>query len=75
MDNIYYLDMQYLSNFIDKAPDKNKDLALSRSSIIYKPVRDAVGHTSIITPTAKKQLSVELENIKERVMTLMDCIE
>ena len=70
-DDIYYLDMKYLSNFIDKAPDKNKDLALSRSSDVYKPVRDAVGHTSIITEPAKQQLSVELENIKSRVMNLM----
>lgn len=75
MDDIYYLDMKYLSNFIDKARDKNKDLALSRSSDMYKPVRDAVGHTSIITEPAKKQLSVELENIKSRVMNLMDEIK
>lgn len=75
MDDIYYLDMKYLSNFIDKASDKNKDPALSRSSDIYKPVRDAVGHTSIITPTAKQQLSIELENIKARVMKLMDDVE
>ena len=68
-DDIYYLDMKYLSNFIDKAP------ALSRSSDIYKPVRDAVGHTSIITSTAKRQLSIELENIKARVMKLMDDVE
>ena len=72
MEDIYYLDMKCLSNFIDKAPDKNKDPALSRSSETYKPVRDAVGHTSIITPIAKQQLSIELENIKARVMNLMD---
>ena len=72
MEDIYYLDMKSLSNFIDKAPDKNKDPALSRSSETYKPVRDAVGHTSIITPIAKQQLSIELENIKARVMDLMD---
>ena len=75
MDDIYYLDMKYLSNFIDKALDKNKDPALSRSSDIYKPVRDAVGHTSIITSIAKRQLSIELENIKARVMKLMDDVE
>lgn len=71
LDNIYYLDMKFLSNFIDKANDKNKDPALSRSSDIYKPVRDAVGHTSLITPIAKKCLTLELENIKARVMKLM----
>lgn len=75
MEDIYYLDMKYLANFIDKAPDKNKNPALSRSSDIYKPVRDAVGHTSIITPTAKRQLSTELENIKARIMDLMDNVK
>ena len=75
MDDIYYLDMKYLSNFIDKASNDNKDAALSRSSKIYKPVRDAVGHTSIVTSTAKQQLSIELENIKARVMKLMDDVE
>lgn len=75
MEDVYYLDMKYLSNFIDKASDKNKTPALSRSSDIYKPVRDAVGHTSIITPTAKQQLSIELENIKARVMELIDKVK
>lgn len=74
-DDIYYLDMKYLSNFIDKASNGAKDPALSRSADIYKPVRDAVGHTSIITPVAKQQLSIELENIKARVMKLMDDID
>lgn len=75
IDDIYYLDMKYLSNFIDKASNDNKDATLSRSSKIYKPVRDAVGHTSIVTSTAKQQLSIELENIKARVMKLMDDVE
>ena len=75
MEDIYYLDMKYLSNFIDKASDKNKDPALSRSADMYKPVRDAVGHTSIITPIAKQQLSIELENIKARVMDLIDKVK
>ena len=57
---------------MDKATDKNKDPALSRSAVVYKPVRDAVGHTSIITQTAKQQLTLELENIKARVMKLME---
>ena len=74
-EDIYYLDMKYLSNFIDKASNAAKDPALSRSADVYKPVRDAVGHTSIITPIAKQQLSIELENIKARVMKLMEDID
>lgn len=70
-DDIFYLDMGYLSNFVDKSTDVQKDPALSRSANVYKPVRDAVGHTSIITTIAKKQLSVELENIKARLVKLL----
>ncbi|WP_281072681.1 ATP-binding protein [Succinivibrio dextrinosolvens] len=70
-EDIYYLDMSYLSNFVDKAQNKENDAALSRSACVYKPVRDAVGHTSLITSTAKNQLSLELENIKARVMDLL----
>lgn len=70
-DDIFYLDMGYLANFIDKAADGQKDPALSRSAIMYKPVRDAVGHTSVITNIAKQQLSIEFENIKARLAKLL----
>ena len=70
-DDMFYLDMGYLSNFIDKAADGQKDPALSRSAIMYKPVRDAVGHTSVITNIAKQQLSIEFENIKARLVKLL----
>lgn len=70
-EDMFYLDMGYLSNFIDKAADGQKDPALSRSAIMYKPVRDAVGHTSVITNIAKQQLSIEFENIKARLAKLL----
>ena len=70
-DDVYYLDMGHLANLIDKAPDKNKDVGLSRSAIVYKPMRDAVGHTSLLTSVAKKQLTVEYENIKSRLVKLL----
>ncbi len=71
-DDLYYLDMSYLSNLIDKVPgNSNKIAGLSRSAYVYKPVRDAVGHTSIITDTAKDQLRIEYENIKARIAELL----
>lgn len=72
---MFYLDMGYLSNFIDKAADGQKDPALSRSAVMYKPVRDAVGHTSVITNIAKQQLSIEFENIKARLVKLLKDVE
>lgn len=70
-NDLYYLDMDHLANLVDKAPDKLKDAGISRSAVIYKPIRDAVGHTSLITPTAKSQLSLEYENIKARLINLL----
>lgn len=73
-DELYYLDMAHLANLIDKV-DPCKDAGLSRSADIYKPVRDAVGHTSILTDTAKNHLSVEYENIKARLIEILKEID
>lgn len=67
----YYLDMDHLANLVDKAGDRLKDPGISRSALIYKPIRDAVGHTSLISGNAKNQLSIEYENIKARLVTLL----
>ena len=69
-EDLFYLDMKYLSNLVDKA-ENNKEAGLSRSAIVYKPIRDAVGHTSIIQPIAKNQLSIEYANIKARLAKLL----
>ena len=75
-DDLYYLDMDNLANLIDKVPNNSPKIAgLSRSAKVYKPVRDAVGHTSIITDNAKNQLNVEYENIKARLIQLIEEID
>lgn len=72
-DDIFYFDMDILSDIIDKSKKGDIKLAsLCRSSKAYKPVRDAVAHTSIITKEAKSGLSSEFDNIKARVMNIMD---
>lgn len=68
--DIFYLDMSYLANFIDKTNNVNKP-ALSRSAIIYKPMRDAVGHTSLLTKISKDSLTIEYENIKSRLSKIL----
>jgi len=40
----------------------------------YKPVRDAVGHTSLLAEPAKLHLTVTFENIKGRVKALLETI-
>lgn len=70
----YYLDMANLADWIDKV-DPIKEAGLNRSATIYKPMRDAVGHTSLLTQNAKQQLNVEFENIKTRVVKLLSDFE
>lgn len=75
-DDLFYLDMTDLSFLIDKVPDNSTKIAgLSRSASVYKPVRDAVGHTSLITEIAKQQLNTEYENIKARLVALLKEID
>lgn len=69
-EDLYYLDMTYLANLIDKV-DNPKSAGLSRSSTMYKPMRDAVGHTSLLTDIAKQQLNIEYENIKARLAKIL----
>lgn len=70
LNDLFYLDMTDLSNMIDKV-QTNKEAGLSRSATVYKPMRDAVGHTSILTQTAKDQLTIEYKNIKARLANLL----
>ena len=71
-NDLYYLDMTALACLVDKVPaDRPASAGLSRSAIIYKPMRDAVGHTSLLTPNAKSQLTLEYENIKARLNNLL----
>ena len=66
-----YLDMSYLANLVDKPKEgENHDLSLSKKAKEYKPVRDAVMHTSLITDEAKRKLTSVYDDIKARVKNL-----
>lgn len=45
--------------------------SLWRDSIVYKPVRNVVGHTGLLTHLAKNHLGTTYENIKARVKALL----
>lgn len=66
-----YLDMDYLANLVDKPKDRNKEPGLARDATEYKPIRDAVAHTALLTSGAKNRLTTVRENIKGRVKTLL----
>ena len=70
-DDLCYLSMDFLAYLADNAKDKIKDAGLTRDATEYKPLRDALAHTSLLTDAAKKRLSTVYENIKARLRILL----
>jgi hypothetical protein len=66
-----YLSMDQLANLVDKPTDVLKEAGLARDAREYKPMRDAVAHTALLTAAAKHKLSTVRENIKQRVRTIV----
>jgi hypothetical protein len=53
VSDLSYLSMDDLAYLVDKAKDALKEAALSRDANEYKPIRDAVAHTALLTKAAK----------------------
>jgi hypothetical protein len=70
VSDLSYLSMDQLANFVDKK-DKIKEASLARDASEYRPIRDAVAHTSLLTDAAKQKLTSVYENIKARVRKLL----
>lgn len=66
-----YLSMDHLANLVDKPKDLAKEAGLARDAKEYKPMRDAVAHTALLTNAAKQKLSTVRENIKQRVKMIL----
>ena len=71
-DDLLYLSMDDLANFVDKPEFPLKMSGISRDAIVYKPVRDAMAHTSILTQIAKQSLNTTYKNIKARIKKLIE---
>jgi hypothetical protein len=69
--DLSYLSMDDLAHLVDKKKDPAKEACLARDANEYKPVRDAVAHTALLTDAAKNKLSTVRENIKGRVKTIL----
>ena len=68
--DLNYLSMTPLANLDDKK-DPVKKASLARDAKQYKPMRDAVAHTALLTDAAKQRLTTVYENIKGRIKTLL----
>jgi hypothetical protein len=70
-NKLSYLSMDGLANLVDKPAEREKRACLSNDAKEYKPVRDAVMHTALLTDEAKNKLSSVFANIKARVRDLL----
>lgn len=70
-NDLLYFSMDDLANFVDKPTNQLKEPGISRDAKVYKPVRDAVAHTALLTSTAKQSLNTTFENIKARIKKLL----
>jgi len=67
-EDISYLDMDYLSRQVDFPGNIN---SICHDAKQYKPIRNALMHTALLTQEAKQKLITIRENIKARVKRLL----
>jgi hypothetical protein len=67
-DDLSYLDMDYLSRQVDTPGNQN---SICNDAKEYKPIRNALMHTALLTNEAKQKLTTIRENIKARVKNLL----
>ena len=68
-NDISYLDMANLATLVDN--QKGSQNCLPTDAKEYKPLRDALMHTALLTNEAKTKLTSVYNNIKGRVKTLL----
>lgn len=71
-NDLLYFSMDDLANFVDKPSDQFSQPGISRDAKVYKPIRDAMAHTAILTDVAKQSLNTTYENIKARIKKLIE---
>lgn len=71
--DIDFLDMKHLAEVVEgkQAKANTKRASLARDAIDYKPMRDAVAHTNLLTDEGKKRLENAHRNIKARINKLL----
>ena len=70
-DDLSYLSMDFLAHLVDAGDKTRRDARLIRDADEFKPMRDAVAHTALLTDDAKTKLRSVRQNIKARVKTLL----
>lgn len=73
-DDLEYLGMDALAVTVEGSDAKSKQQSLWKDALSYKPVRNAVGHTGVLSNNAKTHLSMTFENIKGRVRMILKSV-
>lgn len=71
-EDLSYLAMDDLTRVVEPvSKGEVKKVSLYRDACEYKPIRDAMAHTSRLSNTAKNKLNATYENIKARIVHLL----
>ncbi len=70
-DDLFYCEMDNLAGLATTKDDKNRSRSFTRDAKEYKPIRDALCHTSRLTNEAKAKLTSTYANIKARIAQLL----
>jgi len=68
--DLSYVGMDTLAEVVDGAAKQNV-ASLARDADEYKPMRNAVAHTALLTNEAKRKLTTVYDNIKGRIRALL----
>lgn len=72
-DDLFYLAMDYLAGAADLPPKGiSPQVGITVDEKIFTPIRNAVMHTSRLTDEAKSRLTSTYDNIKARLVKLLD---
>ena len=70
--DLSYCSMDGLAFLVEGKEGKGKNNTLFKDACEYKPIRDALAHTSRLTRVAKNKLNTTYENIKARIVGLLN---
>lgn len=70
-NDLSYLDMGALAVTVEGTKTTNGKQSLWSDAVLYKPPRNAVGHTGLLSTNAKNHLNLTHENIKARLRALL----
>jgi len=70
-DDLSYLGMDFLAKVVEGNGSNQNTTSLVRDATDFKPMRNAVGHTALLTDIAKQRLTLVYQNIKGRIKRLL----